>query len=138
MRTIKGNRSRGRKTRLDGITFASQGEANRYCELRLLERSGQISHLELQPVFPLIVNGQPLRLRSDGYPNGRRAKYVADFRYVEAGKVVVEDYKAVDTDLSRLKRAILEAQGIDIRIVTPARTSARARTPRRTGTRIRP
>jgi dsDNA-binding SOS-regulon protein len=45
------NKYNAKKTVVDGITFHSKKEADRYCELRLLQKAGQISHLELQPVF---------------------------------------------------------------------------------------
>ena len=37
-----------KKTRLDGLTFDSQKEAQRYAELKLLERAGQIHSLRRQ------------------------------------------------------------------------------------------
>ncbi len=40
---------RAQPTIVDGIRFHSKGEARRYQELRLLERAGEITNLELQP-----------------------------------------------------------------------------------------
>ena len=40
---------RNKKTELDGIAFDSKREAERYAELKLLERAGEISYLQLQP-----------------------------------------------------------------------------------------
>lgn len=97
-------------TTVDGIRFASQREARRYSELKLLQRVGEIRDLELQPEYPLACGGKPVLIRSDGYPNGRKAKYLADFRYVRAGQVIVEDAKGKDLPLSRLKRALVEAE----------------------------
>lgn len=58
-------------------------------------------------------------LKSEGYPNGRRVTYRADFAYVEDGVRVVEDVKGTDTRVSALKRAVLEAEyGIVVRVVT--------------------
>ena len=96
-----------RRTEVDGHSFASQREANRYGELRLLEQAGEISGLELQPKFPLIVNGQKV------------ATYIGDFRYMDAtGAVVVEDAKGVRTPLYRHKKRLLSAlYGIEIREV---------------------
>ena len=45
--------SKERRT-IDGITFDSMAEMNRYLELKMLEKSGVISSLELQPKFLLI------------------------------------------------------------------------------------
>jgi hypothetical protein len=38
---------------MDGIVFASKAEMRRYAELKMLERSGAITSLELQPRFIL-------------------------------------------------------------------------------------
>jgi hypothetical protein len=73
------------KTQIDGITFDSKKEAARYSELRLLEISNHISGLECQPKIPLMVNGQQL------------GHYIGDFRYLEAGEVIVEDVKSKAT-----------------------------------------
>lgn len=61
----------------EGIRFDSKREMARYGELRLLELTGEISNLELQPVYQL--------------PG--KIKYKADFRYIEDGQVIVEDVK---------------------------------------------
>ena len=102
---------RNKPTHVDGIRFASGREAGRYGELKLLERAGLISELELQPKFKLGTDDAPILIRSRGYPNGRRAVYLGDFRYLNnTGESVVEDVKGIDNPLSRLKRAIVEAQ----------------------------
>lgn len=105
-------------TTVDGIRFASRREARRYRVLKILVRAGQISHLELQPRFPLGTDSAPVMLRSRRYPKGRRAAYFADFKYrdVWTGDWVIEDAKGIDTPVSRLKRAIVEVQ-YGIRIV---------------------
>ena len=43
------------KTEVDGILFASKKEARRYSELKLLERAGEIAHLELQPRIKICI-----------------------------------------------------------------------------------
>ena len=52
-----------RKTVVDGITFDSKAEANRYKELRALELTGVIKGLELQKPYRLCKgrweNGKP-------------------------------------------------------------------------------
>lgn len=101
---------------VNGIRFASRKEARRYRELMLLARAGEIYQLALQPKFPLGTDEAPVKIRSKGYPNGRRASYLADFSYRDkAGTFTVEDVKGMDTPVSRLKRAVVEAQ-YDIRI----------------------
>jgi hypothetical protein len=90
---------KAKKTTVDGITFPSQKEANRYLELKLLERSGVISELKLKPTFEL----QPAFTDNTG--NQIKAIiYEADFQYIENGAVVVEDPKGVWTKIFRLKR----------------------------------
>lgn len=112
------NKYRAQPVTVDGIRFDSKAEARRYSALKLLEKAGEISELELQPVFPLAIDGKPVLIRSQGYPNGRQAKYIGDFRYLDrSGARVTEDVKGVDTPESRLKRAIVEAQyGIRIAV----------------------
>ncbi len=89
---------RAKKTVVDGITFHSKREAQRYCDLVLLEKSGHISNLRLQPEFPLMVNGSKV------------GKYIADFSYItKSGKKIIEDVKSKPTmtPLYRLKKKIL-------------------------------
>ena len=75
-------------TVVDGHRFASQKEAKRYVELRLLLRLSKIRNLELQPKFR--------------FPMG--FSYVADFRYqTEAGETVIEDTKGFETAVFKLK-----------------------------------
>jgi hypothetical protein len=91
---------RNKKVDMDGRTFDSKREAARYAELRLLERVGDVTELECQPRFPLIVNGALI------------ATYVADFRYrARDGAVVVEDVKSepTKTPVYRLKAKLVAA-----------------------------
>ena len=85
------------KTQVDGITFDSKKEADRYIQLKLLVQSGYISHLRLQPNFPLMVNGKKI------------GKYVADFSYIKNGVKIIEDVKskATMTPVYRMKKKIL-------------------------------
>ena len=85
------------KTEVDGITFDSKREAARYMELVLLERAGEISHLELQPKYDCVVNGH------------NSCTYKADFRYFDANGSVVEDVKGMKTPVYRLKKKLVEA-----------------------------
>lgn len=96
-------------TVVNGITFDSKREAHRYRQLLILQDGGAITELEIQPKFPLEIDGKPVLIRSKGYPNGRRASYTADFRYRdELGEIRVEDTKGYDTPASRLRRAVVE------------------------------
>lgn len=93
------NKYRARKTTVDGITFDSKGEARRYAELKLMERAGVIANLELQPAYVL---QEAFRCPWNGAQ--RAIKYVADFRYAEGGKTIVEDFKGKETEVYRIKR----------------------------------
>ena len=81
-----------KKTELDGITFDSKKEANRYAELKLLERSGAIHNLQRQVRYELI----PAQ-KKDGKTIERACHYIADFVYEDNGKTVVEDVKGYRT-----------------------------------------
>ena len=94
-----------RVTFVDGISFASGMEARRYVELRTLLRAGIIRDLQLQPRYPLTVNGVLV------------CTYVGDFYYVECatGAGVLEDVKGFVTPEYKLKRKLLKAvYGLDI------------------------
>jgi Protein of unknown function (DUF1064) len=92
---------------VDGVRFASQKEAQRWAELRLLERKGEITGLKRQVRFPLSVNGIKV------------TTYVSDFTYRDpGGRLVVEDAKGVRTPLYKLKRTwMLVEHGIEIQEV---------------------
>jgi len=66
--------------------------------------AGEIINLELQPKFPIEVNGIKI------------CTYIADFRYKERdGTEVVEDCKGFKTDVYRLKKKLVKAiYGIEI------------------------
>jgi len=87
-------------TFVNGIRFASGAEAARYGELLVLQRAGQIFDLELQPKFPLVVNGMLI------------ANYIGDFQYWQGKRrevMVVEDVKGVKTPAYRLKKKLMHA-----------------------------
>lgn len=95
------------KTIADGIKFDSKLEAERYAQLKILERAGVIRGLELQPSFELIPS-----FKKNG-KTWRRTVYKADFRYIlrEDGSYIIEDVKgstAVITDVFRLKQKLFE------------------------------
>jgi hypothetical protein len=98
-----------KKVEIDGQVFDSKKEAARFHELKLMERAGVIKDLETQPVFQIEINGVKV------------CKYVADFQYLETGKLVVEDVKSAHTrtlPVYRLKNKLMRAcLGIEIREV---------------------
>ncbi len=82
---------------IDNIKFQSKKEGNRYQELKLLERAGEISDLRLQVKYEL----QP-SFKIDG-KTIKAINYIADFVYEEKGKIIVEDVKGIFTNIYKLK-----------------------------------
>lgn len=102
-----------RRVTVDGKTFDSKKEAQRYLELSLLQRAGIICDLELQKQYELI----PAQ-RIGAKIVERAVKYKADFVYKENGETVVEDTKGVKTKDYIIKRKLmLWVHGISIREV---------------------
>ena len=108
-----------KKTFIDGIKFDSKLEAERYEQLKILERAGVIRDLELQPEYELIPS-----FKKNG-KTWRKTVYKADFRYilVEDDITIIEDVKgstAVITDVFRLKQKLFEYKypELTIKIVT--------------------
>lgn len=108
------NKYKNKKTQVDMYVFDSAREAKRYKELKLLERVGEISNLELQPRFIL----------QDSFKkNGRtyrKIEYVADFKYIEKGKIIVEDVKGIQTDVFKIKHKLFEKiyPELELKIIT--------------------
>ena len=114
-------RSPASERTLDGVVFDSKGELARWCELKLLEKAGEIAGLERQREVKLVIDGRAVLMRSARYPNGRPCRYTADFAYFQAGKRVLEEFKGFDNAESRLRRAVVEAiYGIEIIVTGPA------------------
>ena len=115
---------------VDGERFDSKGEYTRWRELQLMERAGEIRNLTRQRRYNLWASsltgtiGEP---RAVKFESGRRAVYVADFVYEERmpdgeWRLVIEDFKGLDTPLSKLKRAIVAAMyGQPVRITKRGR-----------------
>lgn len=94
-------------TTIEGIKFQSKAEANRYLQLRTLERAGQIQKLERQIKYSLIAGGILC------------TQYVADFRYIENGKEIVEDVKGQILPDFKIKYMLMKGLlGIEVRLVT--------------------
>lgn len=99
------------RLKINGETFDSRREMERYFHLLVLQRAGHIQQLQRQVEFilaPSVVIG------------GRKRpplKYVADFTYVEKGATVrtVEDVKGVVTEGYRIKRHLMAAMGLQIK-----------------------
>lgn len=104
-----------RKVLYDGYVFDSGIECERYKELRLLEKAGQITDLVVHPPYQFVVNGNHI------------AKYTADFEYWEKNGMQLGEYRVVEDVKSsftrknreyRRNRKLMEAcHGITIREV---------------------
>jgi hypothetical protein len=91
---------RAQPTWVDGIRFASKKEARRYAELLLLVKVGEIENVQVQPAYPITLNGCAICV------------YKADYRYFDkkAQGWVIEDVKGMKTPVYRLKKRLVEAQ----------------------------
>lgn len=96
---VKVNKYNARKCEEDGYKFDSLRERKRYQELKILQRVGRIQELTVHPIYVLEVNGMPV------------CKMLPDFRYIEQGKIVIEDVKsqATITDVYKIKKKLLKA-----------------------------
>ena len=116
-----------KKSTVDGILFDSKKEADRYRELKLMERLGTIRDLQRQVAYELIPAQHERFARYS--KKGRRLKdgirciekkcvYIADFVYEQDGKTVVEDVKSKATRTPEYiikRKLMLERFGIRIR-----------------------
>ena len=96
-----------KKTRVHGMDFDSAKEAQRYHELWLRGKCGEISDLRTQVKYELIPaiyeyvdSGEVYLIGTrKGMPKKKKVcvqqavHYIADFVYIENGKEVVEDVK---------------------------------------------
>lgn len=101
---VKDSKYYNKKIMINGITFDSRKEANRYTELFRLEAQGYIKDLECQHKFVL----QP-GFKKNG-KTYRAITYIADFVYLdlETNKNIVEDVKGFKTDVYKLKKKMFE------------------------------
>lgn len=118
VRALNGRRNKfgAKKATADGYTFDSTRERDRYLELKLLERTGEIRDLLRQPSFVLAaaLMAGAIFDYNEARVTGRRvvATYRADFMYItKVEQLVVEDVKSkpTRTALYRLKRKLFEA-----------------------------
>ena len=82
-------------------TFDSVREYSRWCELKLLQRAGQIKDLTRQQRFEVIPK------QKYGTQTIRATYYIADFVYTKNGKTVVEDCKGVKTEVYKIKKKLM-------------------------------
>lgn len=87
------------RTEVDNISFHSKDESERYLQLKLLEKAGEIHSLSLQPKIPLDVDGVHV------------ANYFGDFSYTKKGEttMTVEEFKGFKTAVYKLKIKLAKA-----------------------------
>ena len=100
-----------KKTEVNGVTFASQKEAEYYVTLCLRKRAGNIDDFETQPRF----------LLQEGFiKNGIRYRpihYVADFKIIHNDlSVEVVDCKGKKTQVYGIKKKLFEKAYPDLTI----------------------
>lgn len=107
------NKYRNKKVIVDDYIFDSIQESKRYKELKLLLKAGEIQDLELQPHFLL---QESFKKNGKTY---RKIEYIADFKYIENGKIIVEDVKGLQTDVFKLKHKLFEKKypELELRII---------------------
>ena len=108
-----------RKCQYNGIEFDSKHEMERYKDLYLLQKAGEIKNLRTQVAFMLIPEQRETshELYKAGPHKGekkpgklleRKCEYVADFVYItKDGNYVVEDAKGVRTKEYMIKRKLM-------------------------------
>ena len=109
-----GSKYKNQKVTYMGIEFDSQLEANRYGELVLMQRAGEISELRRQVEYELIPSQRepdtvgPRGGIKPGKVIERAVYYIADFVYKDKqGNTVVEDTKGVKTPDYTIKRKLM-------------------------------
>ncbi len=107
---------RNTKVTVDGITYDSKGEYARWCQLKLEEKVGAISHLQRQVVFILAPS---VILRGRKKPC---LKFTADFAYMRDGANIVEDFKssatAEETAFRMRLHLMRSVHGIEVKLTT--------------------
>ena len=100
---LRNNVIQAKKTTVDGITFDSKKEADRYLVLKQMESEGIISDLILQPEYLLL----PKQVDANGRCLERSLSYRADFSYIKDGQTVVEDVKGFRFPEYIIKRKLM-------------------------------
>ena len=93
-----------KKVTLGDMTFDSKREANRWVELAIMQKNGEITDLDTQVVFELIpAQRDPVTKKV----LERAVHYVADFVYYRGNEKVVEDTKGFKTPEYIIKRKLM-------------------------------
>ena len=92
------NKHNARRVQVDGTWFASKNESQIYLLLKDKAEKGEIRDLVLQPKYELQAsfkrNGKTIR----------KIEYIADFQFVQDGKMVVVDAKSPSTEKDKAYR----------------------------------
>ena len=104
---------RNQPTVVDGIRFDSKKEANRWAELKLLERAGKITQLYRQVPFVLAP-----KVKIDGEKRARPSlRFTADFVYYCGDEYICEDSKGHADTAFRIRQHLMKSvHNIDVRI----------------------
>lgn len=98
-----------KKVMVDGLLFDSKREAAYYSELKIREKAGEVTGVEMQRPFALLGSNGTLM-----------ATFKADFCFWDntAGRFRCIDVKGFDTPVGKLKRKMMKGLlGIDVEIV---------------------
>jgi len=114
------NKYFNKKVIYDNYSFDSKKERDRYIVLKAWARNNLITNFLVKPKFPFDINGKPIKANDK---RSRQICYIADFSYVENGKIIVEDVKSSFTKrdkVFRLKKALFDtiygARGLTLRV----------------------
>lgn len=102
--SIKQNKYRNTIVEIDGIKFRSKKEGQRYVELKMLMKCGDVIDFRMQVPFEV------------SKANGKNIRYFLDFEvYWKSGTITYEDVKGKRLPLYKLKKSLVkEKYGIDI------------------------
>lgn len=105
IKKVKKHKYSSKKTVVDEIEFDSVKEANRYKQLKLLLKAGEIGMLQLQVPFELNPGGS------------HSLKYIADFCYITYDGIhITEDCKGFRTrEYLKKKRLMKKVHKIEIK-----------------------
>jgi hypothetical protein len=101
MRNAMANKYNSRSVVIDGYTFDSMRESQRYSELKLMEKMQDINTLEVHPIILLQPAFEYMGKTI------RAITYEADFGYLQDGAKIFEDVKGFETPVFRLKWKML-------------------------------
>lgn len=100
---MRKNKYNNKKVTIKDLIFDSKKESYRFMQLKVLEMSGKITELKLQPQY-ILQNGF-----TDNFGKKHRSiEYRADFEYhnTEENLTIVEDVKGMKTDIYKLKKKL--------------------------------